>query len=52
MNLNSKVYSLNDLLINVNGRLYVVNLDENKSVWTHWIAFYVNGNNVTYFNMT
>ena len=24
---------------------YVVNLDEYKSIGTHWIALYVNGNN-------
>ena len=27
---------------------YVINLDEYKSIGTHWIAFYVNDNNVTY----
>ena len=27
----------------------VINLDEFKSVGTHWIALYVNNNNVTYF---
>ena len=25
---------------------YVMNLDEDKSIETHWIALYVNGNNV------
>ena len=35
---------------------YVINLDEYKSTQTHWIAWYVNGdngktsNNATYFN--
>ena len=24
---------------------YLINLDEFKSIWTHWIALYVNGNN-------
>ena len=28
---------------------YVVNLNEYKLVGTHWIALYVNGNNVTYY---
>ena len=28
---------------------YVINLDEFKSVGTHQIAFYVNGNNLNYF---
>ena len=29
---------------------YVINLDEYKSLGTHQIAFYVNGNNVIYFD--
>ena len=29
---------------------YVINLDESKSVGTHWIALYVNAKNVTYFD--
>ena len=29
---------------------YVVNLDEYKSIRTHWIALYVNDINVTYFD--
>ena len=29
---------------------YVINLDECKSIGTHWIALYVNAKNVTYFN--
>ena len=29
---------------------YVINLDEYKSTGTHWIAFYVNNNNVIYFD--
>ena len=30
--------------------VYIINLDEYKSIWTHWIALYVNDNNVTYFD--
>ena len=30
--------------------VYVKNLDEYKSIGTHWIALYVNDNNVTYFD--
>ena len=26
------------------------NFDENKSVGTHWIALYVNANNIVYFD--
>ena len=30
--------------------VYVVNLDEKNSIGTDWIALYVNGDNVTYFD--
>ena len=29
---------------------YVINLDENKSIGPRWIALYVHGDNVTYFD--
>ena len=29
---------------------YVINLDEYEPIGTHWIALYVNGNNITYFD--
>ena len=29
---------------------YVINLDKYKSIETHWMAVYVNGGNVTYFD--
>ena len=29
---------------------YVVHLDTYKSIGTHWIAFYANGNSLTYFD--
>ena len=29
---------------------YLINLDEFKSIGTHWIALYVNGNNIIYFD--
>ena len=29
---------------------YVINLDEYKSIGTHWIVLYVNCDNVTYFD--
>ena len=29
---------------------YAINLDEYKSIETHWIALYVNAKNVTYFD--
>ena len=30
--------------------VYVISLDECKSIVINWIAFYVNGENVTYFD--
>ena len=38
------VYSRNNLPKIKNGQ-YVINFDEFKSIGTHWIALYVNGNN-------
>ena len=34
----------------IKNRAYVINLDELKSITTHRIALYVNGNNVIYFD--
>ena len=39
------VYSINNLPKMKDG-VYVINLEEFKSIGTHWIAFYVNGNNI------
>ena len=43
------VYWRNDLPKTKDGA-YVINLDEYKSIGTHWIAFYVNANNIIYFD--
>ena len=43
------VYSRN-YLPKVRDRIYVRNLDDFKSRGTHWIALYVNGNNVIHFD--
>ena len=40
----SGVYSRNNLP-NIKDGAYVINLDEFKSIETHWIALCVNGNN-------
>ena len=45
----SGVYSRNNLP-KIRDGAYVINLDEFKSIQTHWIALYVDGDNVTYFN--
>ena len=42
-------YSRNNLP-QIQDRTYVINLDEYKSIGTHWIALYINGNNVIYFD--
>ena len=42
------VYSRNNLP-KIKDGAYVINFDEFKSIGTHWIALYVNGDNVTYF---
>ena len=43
------VYSRNNLPKKKDGA-YAINLDEFKSIETHWIALYVNGNNIIYFD--
>ena len=42
-------YSRNNLP-KIKDGAYVINLDEFKSIGTHWIALYVNAENVTYFD--
>ena len=44
------VYSQNNLSKTIKDEAYIVNFDEYKSIATHWIVFYVNGNTVTYFD--
>ena len=41
------VYSRNNLP-NIKDGTYVINLDEYESIGTHWIALYVNGNNINF----
>ena len=43
------VYSRNNLP-KIKDGAYVINLDGFKSVGTQWIALYVNGNNIIYFD--
>ena len=43
------IYSRNNLAKWKTG-WYVINLDEYQSIETHWIALYVNGGDVTYFD--
>ena len=43
------IYSRNNLS-KIKDGAYVINLDEYKSIATHWIVLYVNGDNVKYFH--
>ena len=43
------VYS-RDNLTEIKDGTYVINLDEYSDIGTHWVALYVNNNNVTYFD--
>ena len=43
------VYSRNNLP-KIKDGAYVITFDEHKSTGTHWIALYVNGDIVTYFD--
>ena len=43
------VYSRNNLS-KIKDGAYIINLDEYESIRTHWIAFYVNAKNGTYFH--
>ena len=43
------VYSKNNLSKTKDGA-YIINLDEHESIGTHWIALYVNAENVKYFD--
>ena len=43
------VYSRNNFR-KIKGKAYVTNIDEQQSIGTHWIALYVNENNIVYFS--
>ena len=43
------VYS-RDNLTEIKDGAYVINLDEYSDIGTHWVALYVQNNNVTYFD--
>ena len=43
------VYS-KDNLPKINDGAYVINLDKYSDIGTHWVALYVNNNDVTYFD--
>ena len=43
------IYSRNNLTKTRDGT-FIIDLDEYESIGTHWIALYVNAENVTYFD--
>ena len=43
------VYS-RDNLSKIKDEAYIINLDEYSDIGTHWVALWVNNNNVTYFD--
>ena len=43
------VYSRNNFY-EIKDRTYTINLDEYESIGTHWVALFVNDNDVTYFD--
>ena len=45
----NSVYSRDNLTKIKNGA-YIINLDEYSDIGTHWVALYVQNNNVTYFD--
>ena len=45
----NSVYS-RDNLSKIKDGAYIINLDEYSDIGTHWVALWVNNNNVTYFD--
>ena len=43
------VYS-RDNLSKIKDGAYIINLDEYSDIGTHWVALWINNNNVTYFD--
>ena len=44
------VFSRDNLPNKIKDGAYVINLDEYSDIGTHWVALWVNNNNVTYFD--
>ena len=44
------VYSRDNLPDKIKDGAYVINLDENSDIGTHWIALYINAKTVTHFD--
>ena len=46
----NSVYSRDNLPSKIKDGTYVTNLDENSDIGTHWVAWYVKNNDITYFD--
>ena len=44
------VYSRDNLSVKIKDGAYIINLDGYYDIGTHWVALYLNNNNVTYFD--
>ena len=44
------VYSRDNLFEKIKDGAYIINLDEYSDIGTHWVAFYVKNNDITYFD--
>ena len=44
------VYSRDNFPDKIKNEAYIINLDEDSDIGTHWIALYVNNKTVTYFD--
>ena len=44
------VYKQKIYYLKIKDETYVINLDDNESIRTHWISLNMNGENITYFH--
>ena len=44
------VFSRDNLPNKIKDGAYIINLDEYSDIGTHWVALYVNNNDITYFD--
>ena len=46
----NSVYSRDNLSVEIKDGAYAINLNEYSDIGTHWVALYINNNDVTYFD--
>ena len=44
------VYSRDNLFNKIKDGAYLINVDEYSDIGTHWVAFFVKNNDITYFD--